>query len=200
MAGDTYKTIKEAAQGYYTEKRSRFISYALPVQTADEVKALLECYRRHYHDARHVCWAYTLGSERAVFRANDDGEPSSTAGKPILGQIKINGLTNILVIVVRYFGGVELGVGGLIVAYRTAAADAIAHAEIVERTIDEDVTVYFKYPRLNDIMRIVKEERAALVEQSFLEADCRFILRIRRGSASRFKERLLKVSGAQINS
>jgi len=141
-----------------------------------------------------------LGSERAVFRANDDGEPSSTAGKPILGQIKANGLTDILVIVVRYFGGIELGAGGLIAAYRTAAADAITHTEIVERTIDEDVTVCFKYPRLNDIMRIVKEERAAFVEQSFLEADCRIILRIRQGSAARFKERLLKVAGVQLNS
>ena len=126
MADDSYKTIKQVAEGYYTEKRSRFISYAIPVRTVEEVKEQLEKYRKQYYDARHVCWAYMLGPERQTFRANDDGEPSSTAGKPILGQINSNELTDLLIVVVRYFGGIELGTSGLIVAYRTAAAEAIA--------------------------------------------------------------------------
>ena len=118
MADDSYKTIKQVAEGYYTEKRSRFISYAIPVRTVEEVKEQLEKYRKQYYDARHVCWAYMLGPERQTFRANDDGEPSSTAGKPILGQINSNELTDLLIVVVRYFGGIELGTSGLIVAYR----------------------------------------------------------------------------------
>jgi thymidylate synthase len=126
MADDSYKTIKQVAEGYYTEKRSRFISYAIPVRTVEEVKEQLEKYRKQYYDARHVCWAYMLGPERQTFRANDDGEPSSTAGKPILGQINSNELTDLLIVVVRYFGGIELGTSGLIVAYRTAAADGRA--------------------------------------------------------------------------
>ena len=144
MADDSYKTIKALSEGYYTEKRSRFISYAIPVCTVEEVKAQVEKYRKQYYDARHVCWAYMLGPEHTVFRANDDGEPSSTAGKPILGQIRSNELTDILVVVIRYFGGIELGTSGLIVAYRTAAAEAIAAAEVEERTVNEEGTVAFE--------------------------------------------------------
>ena len=121
MAGDTYRTIKQVAEGYYSEKRSRFISYAIPVRSLEEVKERLREYRKRYFDARHVCWAYMLGPDRSTFRANDDGEPSSTAGKPILGQINSNELTDILIVVVRYFGGIELGTSGLIVAYRCHA-------------------------------------------------------------------------------
>ena len=157
MADDSYKTIKQVAEGYYTEKRSRFISYAIPVRTVEEVKEQLEKYRKQYYDARHVCWAYMLGPERQTFRANDDGEPSSTAGKPILGQINSNELTDLLIVVVRYFGGIELGTSGLIVAYRTAAAEAIAAAEIEERTVDEDITVVIQNPYKNRIIRIVIE-------------------------------------------
>ena len=156
MADDSYKTIKQVAEGYYTEKRSRFISYAIPVRTVEEVKEQLEKYRKQYYDARHVCWAYMLGPERQTFRANDDGEPSSTAGKPILGQINSNELTDLLIVVVRYFGGIELGTSGLIVAYRTAAAEAIAAAEIEERTVDEDITVVFEYPYFVSVYPIQK--------------------------------------------
>ncbi|MDR1557695.1 MAG: YigZ family protein [Tannerellaceae bacterium] len=198
MADDSYKTIREPAGGYYTEKRSRFISYALPVRTVEEVKEQLDTYRRQYYDARHVCWAYMLGSERLTFRANDDGEPSSTAGKPILGQINSNELTDILVLVVRYFGGTELGTSGLIAAYRTAAADAIAHAGIIERTVDEDITVCFEYPFLNSIMRIIKEENPGILSQEFDMMDCRISLRIRKGKAPHLKARLLKVESAYI--
>ena len=197
MAEDTYRTIKQLSEGYYTEKRSRFISYAIPVRTVEEVKAEVEKYRRQYYDARHVCWAYMLGAERQTFRANDDGEPSSTAGKPILGQINSNLLTDILIVVVRYFGGIELGTGGLIVAYRTAAAEAIAAATIEERTVDEDITVAFEYPFLNGIMRIVKEENPTVVSQKF-EMDCEMTLRIRKGEAEKLKARLRKVESAYL--
>jgi uncharacterized YigZ family protein len=197
MPGDTYKTILAPAEGYYTEKRSRFLSHALPVSDAAQAKTLIAQYRRQYYDARHLCWAYMLGSDRPDFRANDDGEPSSTAGKPILGQINSHELTDILILVARYFGGVELGAGGLIVAYRTAAADAIAHAQIVERTIGEDITVCFEYPFLNSIMRIVKEESPDILTQTF-DMDCRMTLRIRRSRAAHLKARLLKVETARL--
>ena len=197
MADDSYKTIKQVAEGYYTEKRSRFISYAIPVRTVEEVKEQLEKYRKQYYDARHVCWAYMLGPERQTFRANDDGEPSSTAGKPILGQINSNELTDLLIVVVRYFGGIELGTSALIGGYRTGGAEAIAAAEIEERTVDEDITVVFEYPYLNGIMRIVKEDNPAIISQKF-EMDCEMTLRIRKGEAERLKNRLLKVETAYL--
>ncbi len=197
MADDVYKTIKEVAEGYYTEKRSRFISFAIPVRTVDEVKAAVARYRKEYYDARHVCWAYMLGSDRKLFRANDDGEPSSTAGKPILGQINSNELTDILIVVIRYFGGIELGTSGLIVAYRTAAAEAIAAATIEERTVDEVITVAFEYPYLNSVMRIVKEDGPTILSQQF-EMDCVMTLQIRKGEAERLKNRLSKVETAYL--
>lgn len=194
---DTYKTITTTAQGLYTEKRSRFISYAVPVHTVEEAKEKIEEYRKQYYDARHVCWAYTIGPDRGLFRANDDGEPSATAGKPILGQINSNELTDILIVVIRYFGGIKLGTGGLIVAYRTAAAEAIAAAEVVEKTVDEELTVVFEYPFLNNIMRIVKEENPLILSQSF-EMDCEMTLRIRKKEAEKLKNRLLKVDTAYL--
>lgn len=197
MAEDSYKTIKALSEGYYTEKRSRFISYAIPVRTVEEVKEQVAAYRKQYYDARHVCWAYMLGADRQTFRANDDGEPSSTAGKPILGQINSNELTDILIVVIRYFGGIELGTSGLIVAYRTAAAEAIAAAEVEERTVDEDITVSFEYPYLNSVMRIVKEDGPQIIKQSF-EMDCEMTLRIRKGEAERLRNRLLKVETAYL--
>jgi Uncharacterized conserved protein len=197
MAEDTYKTIKDLSEGYITEKRSKFISYAIPVRTLDEVKDFIAQYRKQYYDARHVCWAYMLGSDRSSFRANDDGEPSSTAGKPILGQINSNELTDILIIVIRYFGGIELGTSGLIVAYRTAAAEAIAAAEIEERTIDEDITVYFEYPFMNSIMRIVKDNAPEIIAQDF-QMTCSMTLRIRKGESERLKASLRKVDTAYL--
>jgi len=194
---DTYRTISDLSEGYYTEKRSRFLSFALPVRTPDEVKTLIDAYRKKYYDARHVCWAYMLGPDRITFRANDDGEPSSTAGKPILGQINSNNLTDILIIVVRYFGGIELGTSGLIVAYRTAAAEAIAAARIEERTIDETITITFEYPHLNSVMRIVKEDKPDVLTQSF-ELTCEMTLRIRQSRMDTLKSRLLKVDSLRI--
>ena len=139
---DTFKTVKETAKGLFTEKKSKFISFVIPVETVDDVKSEVEKYRKEYYDARHVCWAYMLGSDREEFRSNDDGEPSGTAGKPILGQINSNELTNILIIVIRYFGGVKLGTSGLIVAYKEAAIEAIANAEIIEKTVDNTIDRY----------------------------------------------------------
>ena len=194
---DTYRTIRDLSEGYSTEKRSRFLSFALPVRTPDEVKAQLDIYRKKYYDARHVCWAYMLGPDRTTFRANDDGEPSSTAGKPILGQINSNNLTDILIIVVRYFGGIELGTSGLIVAYRTAAAEAIAAARIEERTVDETITITFEYPHLNSVMRIVKEDKPDVLTQSF-ELTCEMTLRIRQSRMDALKSRLLKVDSLRI--
>ena len=197
MANDSYKTIRAVSEGYYSEKRSRFISYAIPVRTLEEVKEAVAKYRKEYYDARHVCWAYILGHERLNFRANDDGEPSSTAGKPILGQINSNELTDILIVVIRYFGGIELGTSGLIVAYRTAAAEAIAAAEIEERTVDETFTIQFEYPYLNSVMRIVKEDGPTILAQQF-EMDCEMTLRIRQGEAERLRNRLLKVDSCRL--
>ena len=189
---DTYKTIEGQSEAIYTEKRSKFIAIAIPVRTLTEVKAHLEEYQKKYYDARHVCYAYMLGAERKEFRANDNGEPSGTAGKPILGQINSNELTDILIIVVRYFGGIKLGTSGLIVAYRTAAAQAIAEATIIEKTVDQDVKIVFEYPFMNDVMRIVKEEAPEILEQSY-DMDCIMRLRIRKSLMPRLHARLEKV-------
>jgi uncharacterized YigZ family protein len=194
---DLYKTIAAPSEGYYTEKRSKFLSFAIPVRTVEEVKIHVDAFRKKYYDSRHVCWAYMLGADRLTYRSNDDGEPSSTAGKPILGQINSNELTDILIIVVRYFGGVELGTSGLIVAYRTAAAEAIAAATIEERTVDEDITVHFEYPFMNGIMKIVKDDAPQVISQRF-DMDCEMTLRIRKSEAERLKAKLLKVETARI--
>ena len=154
---DEFKTIKGKSEGFYSEKRSKFFAFAHHVETDDEVKELLEDYRKKYYDARHVCYAYMLGAARQEFRANDDGEPSSTAGKPILGQINSHELTDVLIVVVRYYGGVNLGTSGLIVAYREAAADALSHATIETRQLEEQVVFSFAYPMMNSVMRVVKE-------------------------------------------
>lgn len=197
MSEDTYKTIATLSEGIYTEKRSKFIAIALPVRTVEEVKAHLETYQKKYYDARHVCYAYMLGAERKDFRANDNGEPSGTAGKPILGQINSRELTDVLVIVVRYFGGIKLGTSGLIVAYRMAASLALDEAPVIEKTVDEDVAVAFEYPFMNDIMRIVKEESPEILEQSY-DMDCLMRLRIRKSMMGKLRARLEKVETARI--
>ena len=189
---DEYKTIATTSEGYYTEKRSKFLAFAHHVETVDEVKELLAGYRKKYYDARHVCYAYMLGAGREEFRANDDGEPSSTAGKPILGQINSNELTDILIVVVRYYGGVNLGTSGLIVAYREAAADAIAHATVETRQVEEIVTYTFAYPQMNDVMRIVKEMSPRILSQSF-DNSCEIRLSIRKSEAEQLRNRLSKL-------
>lgn len=192
MSEDTYKTIVAPSEGIYTEKRSKFIAMAFPVRTVDEIKEHLEACQKKYYDARHVCYAYMLGHERKDFRANDNGEPSGTAGKPILGQINSNELTDILIVVVRYFGGIKLGTSGLIQAYKAAAAEAIAAAEFVERTVDDVVSFLFEYPFMNDVMRVVKEMNPEIVQQAY-DMDCSMTLRIRRSLMPALKARLEKV-------
>jgi uncharacterized YigZ family protein len=196
---DCYKTIAAPSEGTYSEKRSRFLAFAFPVATVEEAKERIEAFRKRFYDARHVCWAYMLGAQRDCFRVNDDGEPSSTAGRPILGQIHANELTDILIIVVRYFGGVELGTGGLAVAYRTAAAAAVSAAQIESRTVDEDTVAVFEYPQLNAVMRIVKDMQPQVLSQRF-EMTCEMKLRIRRGESEMLRNRLSKVEGLRLQS
>ncbi len=194
---DTYKTIGQPGKGYITEKKSRFISHIFPVKSAEEVKEIVDGHRKKYYDARHVCWAYMLGWEREEFRSNDDGEPSGTAGKPILGQINSAELTDVLLLVVRYFGGTLLGTGGLIKAYKEAAADAIAHAEIVEKTIDDVIEIQFNYILLNDVMRVLKQFELAQWTQDFRES-CQMRVQIRRSLSPQLREMLSAIYGVEI--
>lgn len=189
---DSYKTIAAIAEGTYSEKRSKFLAFAIPVQSVDEVKALVAEYQKRYYDARHACYAYMLGAERTDFRANDNGEPSGTAGKPILGQINSYGLTNILIIVVRYFGGIKLGTSGLIVAYRQAAIEALENAQIIEKTVDDDITFSFEFPMMNAVMKVVKDLNPQILSQGY-DTNCTMSLRIRRGMMPQLRERLSKV-------
>ena len=195
MTEDQYKTIDKEiiGEGYYTEKRSKFLAFAHHIESVDEVKEIIAVYRRKYYDARHCCYAYMLGPERTEFRANDDGEPSSTAGKPILGQINSAELTDVLIVVVRYYGGVNLGTGGLIVAYRAAAADAIANAKIEIRQVEEIVKYDFTYPMMNDVMHIIKEIQPKIIDQKF-DNTCSITLSIRKSEAEQLKSRLKKLS------
>jgi uncharacterized YigZ family protein len=174
---DTYKTIITPTEGIYKEKGSKFLSFAIPVSSADEVKEIVKNYRKEYYDSRHVCYAYMLGADRKEFRANDDGEPSGTAGRPILGQINSRELTNILVIVVRYFGGILLGTGGLVVAYKEATTDALDQAEVIEKTVDESISIIFDYVLMNEVMRIIKDTNAQISSQNF-EDQCAMQLSI----------------------
>lgn len=191
---DEYKTITDTiGEGYYTEKRSKFLAFAHHVTSVDEVKEIVGAYRKKYYDARHCCYAYMLGPEHQEFRANDDGEPSSTAGKPILGQINKAELTDILVVVIRYFGGVKLGTSGLIVAYREATIDVLSHCEEVTKQVEEIVTYDFTYPMMNDVMRIVKEMNPRIVDQQF-DNTCSIQLSIRKSEAEQLRTRLKKLS------
>lgn len=191
---DTYKTVsKEVCEGFYSEKRSKFLAFVHHVDSVDEAMAIVKEYRKKYYDARHCCYAYVLGSDRADFRANDDGEPSSTAGKPILGQLNRLELTDVLVVVIRYYGGVNLGTGGLIVAYRTTTEDALSKAVIEEKFVEERITYRFTYPMINAVMRVVKETGARIVSQSF-DNDCEIVLSIRQSLAEGLQARLDKLS------
>ncbi len=192
MQTDTYKTILKEGEGLYKEKGSKFIAFSHHVVTPEEAKEIVDGYKKTYYDARHVCYAYNLRFSGGCFRANDDGEPSGTAGRPILGQINSFELTDTLVVVIRYFGGVLLGTGGLIQAYKLAAADTLTNSEIVEKTIDEIVSFCFEFPFLNDVMKIVKNTGACIVNQSF-EMDCKMTLSIRRNDYQKLNNLLDKV-------
>jgi len=192
MADDLYKTIEKVSEGLYKDKGSKFISYAYPVTCEEEIKPIVTKLKKQYYDARHHCYAYMLGHERNVFRAVDDGEPSSTAGKPILGQILSNEITNILIVVVRYFGGTKLGVGGLINAYKTAAADAIENNEIIEKTLDAYFKIEYDYILMNSVMKIIKDDSLEILKQDFNNL-CTMHLRVRESDYSRIKSKIEKI-------
>ena len=195
MDNDKYKTITEKAigEGFYSESRSKFLAFAHHVDSVEQALEIVKEYRKKYYNARHCCYAYRIGFMGGEFRMNDDGEPSSTAGKPILGQIDSNGLTNTLIIVVRYFGGVKLGTSGLIVAYREASSDAIAHCDIEERFIEEQIKFTFSYPMMNAVMKIVKDMNPRIINQVF-DNTCELTLSIRKSYADELKTRLNKLS------
>ena len=194
---DIYKTIVNTAEGSITEKKSKFIAHIFPVKSVDEVKEIVEAQRKKYYDARHVCWAYMLGWERADFRSNDDGEPSGTAGRPILGQINSAELVDVLITVVRYFGGTLLGTGGLTKAYKEAAAEVIANAEIVEKTVDDTIDIAFDYTLLNEVMRVLKQFDEVKWRQDFTES-CRMHLEIRRSLSPQLNNMLTSIHGVTI--
>lgn len=194
---DSYLTLAEPAEALYKEKGSKFLAYAYPVRDEEQIRECLDALRKRYYDATHHCYAWRLGADGQNYRVNDDGEPSSTAGRPILGQLLSYGVTDVLVVVVRYFGGTKLGVSGLITAYKESAAAVLSEAQIVERTVDVRFEVEFGYLVMNDVMRVVKEMRPEVLEQRF-DNLCTMRLSIRAGRADALRERLQKIEGIQI--
>ena len=195
---DFFKTVKGISQGLYKEKMSKFISFAEPVQSADEAKAVVKKYQNQYHDARHVCWAYMIGTDRSEYLSSDNGEPSGTAGKPILGQINSFGLTNIVIVVVRYFGGIKLGTSGLIVAYREAAAEAIKAGEILECHEQATISFTFAYLGMNDVMKVIKSEDLRIISQNF-DNCCIMTVQLDADKAEPLKKRLTDLGGVSIS-
>ena len=189
---DTYLTLAKTSEGLYKEKGSKFLAFAIPVSDVEEVKEILKDKRKEYHDARHVCFAYVMGEKGEETRANDDGEPSGTAGKPMLGTLVSKGVTNVLLVVVRYFGGTKLGTSGLINAYREACLDALEQNEVVEKIVESRCDIQFEYPFLNDVMRVVKEENATIVSQNF-DNDCTMRISIRKRDEEKLRSRLSKI-------
>ncbi len=196
MENDVYRTIEADAEALFKEKSSKFLCFAYPVTTEEQIREQLEVLYKKYYDATHHCYAWRLGPRGETFRANDDGEPSSTAGKPILGQLLSHEITDCLIVVVRYFGGTKLGVSGLIEAYKTSAAEVIAAAEVVERTVDDRIEVRFSYMAMNEVMRIIKDMQPKIVEQCF-DNLCTMTLTIRQSQSEQLLTRLSKVEGAQ---
>jgi uncharacterized YigZ family protein len=194
MNSDIYYSIKAPSQGLYKEKGSRFISFAFPVQDQEEIKPILDRIRKEHHEARHHCFAWMTGHERLNWRVSDDGEPSGTGGRPIMGQINSFGLTNILIVVTRYFGGTLLGVSGLINAYRSAAADAIGNAAITECTLREYYEITYPYDAMNQVMKILKEDNITLSDHSF-DLVCSIRLNFRASARERILDRLMRIEG-----
>lgn len=193
-SGDTYKTIMAVSSGLYKDKGSKFISAAFPVSEDQEIKPIIEEERKKHHEARHHCYAYVLGKDMLIWRANDDGEPSGTAGRPILGQIRSFGLTNILIVVSRYFGGTLLGVSGLIKAYRSAAESALSEAIITDHIINEFYDISYPYPSMNDVMKILKEENVIQTDHTF-DLECRIRIQFRLSSSEKILSRLSRIEG-----
>jgi len=194
---DEYLTISEPSQGLFKDRGSKFLAFAYPVTNEQEIKQIQEQLRSEYHDARHHCYAYMLGPEKLVYRANDDGEPSSTAGKPILGQIRSFDLTNILIVVIRYFGGTKLGVSGLIHAYKTASEEALKSANIIKKTLHDIYELKFEYPVMNDVMRILKEENIEQVDQKF-ELSCSVWISLRKADTEKVLSKFDRVEKLKI--
>ncbi len=197
MATDLYKTLAGPSEGLYKDKGSRFLSFAFPVSSVEEAMSLVEDLRKRYHDARHCCYAYSVGVDSPQTRANDDGEPSGTAGRPILGQIRSFGLDNVLIAVVRYFGGVLLGTGGLTVAYKSAAADALEKAQTVEKTLEDAICLSCDYLCINEVMKLVKEEKLGLVDPVYDQV-CTMTLRVPKSSRESLENRLLKIESLRL--
>ncbi len=207
---DSYLTVNGTAQGEYSEKRSKFYAFSFHVENVEQIKSIVADVQKKYYDARHVCYAYMLGPERLEWRVNDNGEPSGTAGKPILGQINSRGLTDVLVAVVRYFGGVKLGTSGLIEAYRQATVQVLDNAEIVTRYVEKDITIIFDYPVMNEVMKLVKEFSPTVVSQEYdsylppeginrtQNFDCRIVLRSRLTTISAIVAALDKILEPQV--
>lgn len=198
MRSDEYRTVRGEATGLYKDKGSRFLAFAYNVESVEEAKERVREKEREYHDARHHCYAWRIGEGEGETKVGDDGEPSGTAGRPILGQIMSAGLTNVVVVVVRYFGGIKLGTGGLIVAYKSATADCLAGAEVETRTFDVVMVVRYPYVAMNGVMRVLKDSEARVERQAF-DVECELVLRVRKGDAERVRERLTDVEGVEVS-
>lgn len=194
---DTYKTLASLSKGIYKDRGSKFLAFAYPVISEEEIKPILFTLRKEYHDARHFCYAYRLGAKKEFSRTNDDGEPSNSAGKPILGQIIAYDLTNVLIVVIRYFGGTLLGVGGLINAYHSAAMDALANARVLTKTTNDIYELQFDYSSMNDVKKVIKEEKLTQIEQKF-DLTCSIKISVRKSRSKNVVERLGRINGLKI--
>lgn len=200
MVQDTYLTLASASEGLYKEKGSKFISFAQPVSSEKDIKAKLEVIKKDYYDARHYCYAFILLPEEGreeSYRANDDGEPAHSAGDPILGQIRSNELFDVLIVVIRYFGGTKLGVGGLVNAYKTSAAEAIAHNNIITKVIRQPLSVCFPYEATNEVMQLIHQYQVKITDQTF-DTDCRYNLMVARSQRATLKKQFLQLKGVSI--
>ncbi|MBP8781778.1 MAG: YigZ family protein [Paludibacteraceae bacterium] len=197
MQEDSYQSILQRAEGIYKEKGSKFLSFAIPVCSVDDAKMVLQSFRANYHDARHICYAYVIGYPTSVVRSSDDGEPSGTAGKPILAQIQAKQLSDVMVVVVRYFGGVLLGTGGLVVAYREATVDALNNTTVYTKIVEQALTIQCAYPQLNEVMKIIKDNNLTIISQT-LEISCTLKVQIRLSNFEIITERLKQVHGLQV--
>ncbi len=194
---DSYKTITSPSEGFFKDRGSKFFGYAYPYTSEEELKAIIEVLKKEHHTARHHCYAYRFKQDYSVYRANDDGEPTNAAGKPILGQIDAKNLTNVAVVVVRYFGGTKLGVGGMMNAYKTAALEALNNAEIIECTIDEEFEISFGYPEMNTVMRFIKDLGVDIVSQK-MEMDCKIIFSIRKKEVQKAQDKFTGLKNIYI--
>ncbi len=194
---DTFLTLKKESEGLYKEKGSKFLGFAFPVENEEDIKPVLDSLKKKYHDARHHCYAYMLGIDKLNFRTNDDGEPNHSAGDPILGQIRSHELTNVLIVVIRYFGGTKLGVGGLIKAYKTAASEAILNSEIIIAFVKKKLVIQFDYLSMNEVMKMIKEDELEIIDQSF-DISCQISVEVRLGILPGVLEKIDKMENVLL--